>query len=245
MIFCRLEQATGLPLSRQIYELLGLSPAEGKVRPGLLAEGTMAQIKHELQKLLIRNGRGTHYEFEIIDKCIQDSHLRCPSSFQAIQDMQLLFGALKDNDVKTAVCTADNRVNTVAMLRRFGVEDLVDVLVCGDDPGSKPKPHPRNASFICQATNTPPENTVMVGDTLADLGMARAAGLGAAIGVLSGVGSLEHLKSHADILVSSINFSRIARASIELFRASAVLRPIGGASMLSWHGTGPLATLDV
>lgn len=42
----------------------------------------------------------------------------------------------------------------------------------------------------------------MVGDTLADLGMARAAGLGAAVGVLSGVGCLDHLESHADILVS-------------------------------------------
>ncbi|VDM76973.1 unnamed protein product [Strongylus vulgaris] len=168
----RLEEATGLRLSRQIYQLLGLCPAQGKDN--------------------------------VIDKCIQDSQLRSSASLRAILDMQLLFNALKDNDVKTAVCTADNRTNTVAMLQRFGIEKLVDIIVCGDDPGSKPKPHPRNADYICRSLRVPPENAVMVGDTLADLGMARAAGLGAAVGVLSGVGSLDHLESHADILVPDV-----------------------------------------
>ena len=44
----------------------------------------------------------------------------------------------------------------------------------------------------------------MVGDTIADLGLARSAGLKAAVGVLSGVGNREHLEPHADILVYSI-----------------------------------------
>ena len=42
----------------------------------------------------------------------------------------------------------------------------------------------------------------MVGDTVADLGLARSAGLRAGVGVLSGVGSREYLEPHADILVS-------------------------------------------
>uniref|UniRef100_A0A0K0DIM6 Phosphoglycolate phosphatase n=1 Tax=Angiostrongylus cantonensis TaxID=6313 RepID=A0A0K0DIM6_ANGCA len=94
------------------------------------------------------------------------------------------------------------RTNTVSMLRWFNVEDLVDIVVCGDDPGSKPKPHPHNAESICRVLQVAPENAVMVGDTLADIGMARSAGLGTAVGVLSGVGGLDHLRPHADILVS-------------------------------------------
>ncbi|PIO77773.1 hypothetical protein TELCIR_00114 [Teladorsagia circumcincta] len=92
----------------------------------------------------------------------------------------------------------------MVMLRWFGVEELVDIIVCGDDPGSKPKPHPHNAILICRVLQVEPENAVMVGDTLADLGMARAAGLGAAVGVLSGVGGLDHLESHADILIPHV-----------------------------------------
>ncbi|EYB89658.1 hypothetical protein Y032_0229g2918 [Ancylostoma ceylanicum] len=219
----RLEQATGMPLSREVYQLLGLCPVQGKVRPGLLAEGTMAQIKQEIQDLLVKRGLGRVHELDIIDMCIKDSQSRCPSTLRAIHDMQGLFTTLKNNDVKIAICTADNRVNTLSMLRRFNVEDLVDIVVCGDDPGSKPKPHPHNATFICRALRVAPEvrhphghivnvrieklsfqNAVMVGDTLADLGMARAAGLGTAVGVLSGVGGIDHLESHADILIPHV-----------------------------------------
>ncbi|KAK5984472.1 Choline dehydrogenase mitochondriallike [Xiphosphorus maculatus], partial [Trichostrongylus colubriformis] len=200
----RLEQATGLPLSLEVYRLLGLCPVEGKVRPGLLAEGTLLQIKLEMQKLLIANGRNSERDFSIIDECIKDSQSRCPSTLRAIQDMRSLFSALKEHDVKIAVCTADNRENTMVMLRWFGVEDLVDIVVCGDDPGSKPKPHPHNAISICRILQVAPENAVMVGDTPADLRMAKAAGLGAAVGVLSGIGSLDHLESHADILIPHV-----------------------------------------
>ena len=44
----------------------------------------------------------------------------------------------------------------------------------------------------------------MVGDTIADLDLAKSAGLGAAVGVLSGVGRREHLEPHADILVGNM-----------------------------------------
>ncbi|WKY16632.1 hypothetical protein Q1695_001349 [Nippostrongylus brasiliensis] len=200
----RLEQTTGLPLSREVYQLLGLCPVEGKVRPGLLAEGTMEQIKMEMQKLFIRNGLNAEHELNVIDKCIADSQSRCPSTLRAIHDLRYLFSTLRENDVKIAICTADNRMNTMSMLRRFNVEDLVNIVVCGDDQGSKPKPHPHNATSICRALQVAPENAIMVGDTLADLGMARAAGLGAAVGVLSGVGGLDHLESHADILIPHV-----------------------------------------
>lgn len=200
----RLEKVAGVPLSQEVYQLLGLCPIEGKVRPGLLAEGTMEQIKMEIQKLFIQNGLSAEHELNIISKCIEDSQSKCPSTLRAIQDMRSLFSRLKENDVKIAICTADNRANTIAMLRWFNVEDLVDIVVCGDDPGSKPKPHPHNATSICRALHVAPENAIMVGDTLADLGMARAAGLGAAVGVLSGVGCLDHLESHADILIPHV-----------------------------------------
>ncbi|ETN79665.1 haloacid dehalogenase-like hydrolase [Necator americanus] len=200
----RLEQSTGIQLSREVYQLLGLCPIQGKVHPGLLAEGTMGQIKHEIEKLLVTNGLDDIHELDVVDKCIQDSQTRCPTTLKAIHDMRLLFGTLRNNNVKVAICTADNRCNTISMLRWFNVEDRVDFVVCGDDPGSKPKPHPRNAIFICRTLGVAPENTVMVGDTVADLGMARAAGLRAAVGVLSGVGGPHHLESHADILVPHV-----------------------------------------
>ena len=44
----------------------------------------------------------------------------------------------------------------------------------------------------------------MVGDTPADLVMARAAGAGKTIGVLSGVGGSSDLGPHADLILPSV-----------------------------------------
>uniref|UniRef100_A0A1I7WTW3 Haloacid dehalogenase-like hydrolase domain-containing protein n=1 Tax=Heterorhabditis bacteriophora TaxID=37862 RepID=A0A1I7WTW3_HETBA len=235
--YFRIESETGLTISREIFQLLGLCPLERKVRPGILAEGTMDQIKTEIENLLLRKGMhrsdvsvktklpldfftifiliiycnifviinsGILQDLSVVAKCLKDSELRCTSSLKEIHDLQDLFECLRQNNIKIAICTADNRASTETMLRWFGVEGLVDLVVCGDDPGSLPKPHPHNALLICKELNVAPESAIMVGDTLADLSMARAAGLGAAVGVLSGVGKHEHLSEHADILVHHV-----------------------------------------
>jgi phosphoglycolate phosphatase len=66
--------------------------------------------------------------------------------------------------------------------------------------------------------NIDPHKTVVVGDTVADLQMARSAGVGYVIGVLSGVGLLEHLTPLADILLDTVDTmqeSFMAREHIE------------------------------
>ena len=45
---------------------------------------------------------------------------------------------------------------------------------------------------------------MVIGDTIADLGMGRSAKLGATIGVLSGVGDIDDLEHSADHIVPSI-----------------------------------------
>lgn len=49
-----------------------------------------------------------------------------------------------------------------------------------------------------------PKQTLMVGDTLADMGMGRNARLGKTVAVLSGVASKQDLESHADHVVQDV-----------------------------------------
>ncbi|KJH48393.1 haloacid dehalogenase-like hydrolase [Dictyocaulus viviparus] len=203
-----LEEATGLVTSRDVFQLLGICPVKKKVKPGLLAEATMQQIKVEIQKLLMQNGVKNVHKLDVIDRCIHESQSACPSKMRAIQDIRSLFITLKNNNIKIAMCTSDNRKNTMSTLQWLEVENIVDIIVCGDDPESKPKPHPHNAINICRILQVEPENAVMVGDTLADIHMARAAGL-MAVGVLSGVGEVDYLEPHADILVSITSIFKI------------------------------------
>lgn len=43
-------------IREEIYEVLGFSPVENRVKPGLLAEGTLSQIHEALARILIRHG---------------------------------------------------------------------------------------------------------------------------------------------------------------------------------------------
>ena len=71
-------------------------------------------------------------------------------------------------------------------LEREKLLSLVDLVVCGDDPFSQPKPSPHNAHYICDKLGVRPSDTIMVGDTPADTLMGQQANLGLTVGVLSG-----------------------------------------------------------
>lgn len=80
----------------------------------------------------------------------------------------------------------------------------VDMVVCGDDPNTHPKPSPHNAWKICGYLGVDPKDAVMVGDTKADVGMGKAAKLGWTVGVLSGVGGTEELLPEAEYIITSV-----------------------------------------
>ena len=105
----------------------------------------------------------------MVENCIRESFKRSTQSLRELQHLHRLFVQLKRSYVKIAICTADNRCyfkeiisqnfrdSTVMMLRQTGVEELVDDIMCGDDLGSMPKPHPHNALAICKNLNIEPE----------------------------------------------------------------------------------------
>jgi len=106
--------------------------------------------------------------------------------------------------VKIAVNTGDLRETALADLDTLGLLKYVDMMVCGDDPFSQPKPHPHNAHIIMKQFGVEPRQTVVVGDSLSDMRMASDAGVLRKIAVLNGVGEEDVLEEHADIMVKSV-----------------------------------------
>ena len=119
-------------------------------------------------------------------------------------DIRRLFTNIQDRGVQIAIATTDDRGPTEAMLSAFGVTGLVNTMVCADD-GIKAKPEPDMVTTICARLSVDPRNVIVVGDTVADMQMARSAGAGYVIGVLSGVGLLEHLTPLATILLDTVD----------------------------------------
>ncbi|KAL3911662.1 MAG: hypothetical protein SGILL_007193 [Bacillariaceae sp.] len=106
-----------------------------------------------------------------------------------------------------AVCTSDDKAATKVALKTWGVDDVVNVTICGDEVAQgKPSAVPMHE--LCNRTNLSleeegvlkdaslrisPQDCVMVGDTTADTGMALAANVGLCAGVLTGSGTEEQL----------------------------------------------------
>uniref|UniRef100_A0A183H609 HAD hydrolase, family IA, variant 1 n=1 Tax=Onchocerca flexuosa TaxID=387005 RepID=A0A183H609_9BILA len=198
-------EAINMNVEKEIYSLLGLQKEQQRVKSGLLAEGTMAQIHDAIARLLINRGIETAEAVKHVMVAILESNESSRHNVKEIFDLRSLFRQLRDNGIKIAICTSDSRKGTLTTLQRLQLEDYIDMVVCGDDAGSMPKPHPHNALSICRMLDVDPQDALVVGDTLADMRMGRSANLGSTVGVLSGVCGINELRPQADHIVRDVS----------------------------------------
>lgn len=101
------------------------------------------------------------------------------------------------------VATSDSTMSARAALAALAVETFLPH-VFGYDSVARPKPAPDIVHAFSKATGVPEPEIVVIGDNPHDLEMARSAGVGAAIGVLSGNSRAEDLAPLADALLDSV-----------------------------------------
>jgi phosphoglycolate phosphatase len=101
------------------------------------------------------------------------------------------------------VATSDGTAGTRAALAALEVQAYLPH-VFGYDSVPRPKPAPDMVFAFSAATGVPVGKIAVIGDNTHDLEMARSAGAGAAIGVLSGTGRAEDLTPLADVVLSSV-----------------------------------------
>ncbi|MFD9319348.1 HAD family hydrolase [Streptomyces sp. NPDC060053] len=96
-----------------------------------------------------------------------------------------LLRRLRDEGLRTAICTSKIRASALELLQPAGLVDEFDAIVChGMAP--RGKPHPDLALLAARSVGIAPERCVVVGDAVDDMRMATAAGMHA-IGVSYGV----------------------------------------------------------
>lgn len=187
-----ISEKLGIELKEDILKVLGVCSRTHDISSGLLAEGTKRQILNAIIELLVI--RGIHSDFS---KRVVHNHLESleihPEHITQLHDLKDLFSVLRQQGIKIGVCTSDSRASTLKSLADFDILELVDVILCGDDPDGRPKPDPHNARVICEKLNLGPDQIAMVGDTPTDINFAKNGRFGLAVGVLSGVGRREDL----------------------------------------------------
>jgi phosphoglycolate phosphatase len=116
---------------------------------------------------------------------------------------QATLAELKRRGFKLGVATNDSEGGLTSSLSRGGLLALLDFTV-GCDSGFGTKPDPRMVYAFCAAVAVDPAEVAMVGDSLADLAMGRAAGVGLTVGVLGGTSGREDFAATADLILASI-----------------------------------------
>ncbi len=117
-------------------------------------------------------------------------------------DLAALFTRLQAHGCRLVVATTDDHAPAVATLQHLGVDHFIEYIIGADD-GVPIKPLPDMVLAHCQRAGLPPARTVVVGDSLDDMRMAKAAGA-LAIGVLTGLTSAAQIGPLADHLLDSI-----------------------------------------
>jgi phosphoglycolate phosphatase-like HAD superfamily hydrolase len=214
----RLQTVTGLDARQALCASYGYDLARRKILPdGKLTCTPMWRLREmmtEVAQSLGLSGRSARRAVEQAWFVPDPVNLARPFT-----DIQMLFTNIRKHGIRIAIATTDDRHATEAMLRAFTSTELVDTMVCADD-GIEAKPAPDMINTICGRLGIEPRNAIVIGDTVADLQMARTAGAGYVIGVLSGVGLLDNLTPLADILidnVDSLQSSFIVKDKVEAY----------------------------
>ncbi len=198
----QLEATSGLNVREPLLRVMDVDPITHWIDPeGALALqplGTLRAIAHKF----LRDVGLSQTEAESV--LVKAWYAPDPIALaKPLVDLKRLFGQLQTHGIKIAIATADDRAPTEATIQMFKVTSFISTVVCADD-GVPLKPAPNMILTICERLAIHPSQTVMIGDSVHDVQMGRAAKVGLNIGVLSGITPKERLAPYADVILNSV-----------------------------------------
>lgn len=119
------------------------------------------------------------------------------------EDLLHILDILRDAGIKLAVCSS--RGTTLHMsLEHAGISEYFSAVIDGDDVTDH-KPHPEGLLKALEIMQVDPKRAAMVGDTTADIGAGKAAGVAFTIGLTHGFGARGSLlEAGADHIVDRL-----------------------------------------
>jgi phosphoglycolate phosphatase len=120
-----------------------------------------------------------------------------------VLDLAPYFARLKGAGYVLGIASSDSEAAIRATTERFAFAHLVD-FVAGYDSGHGAKPAPGMVLAFARAAGLTPAEIAVIGDNLHDMEMARRAGAGWRVAVLTGTGIAEELSAESDVCLASI-----------------------------------------
>jgi len=187
-------------LTRRLVGLIGYDVETETLDPeSLLARGSLGEIA-----ALWARQPGLEGMEGAVARIGAEFRDRAVGSASPLLPLEPFFGRLRRRGLRLGIATMDTTESARLTFAALGVGHLLD-FVTGFDGGHGEKPGPGMVHGFCAAVGIAPGEVVVVGDSLHDLAMAKAAGAGLAIAVLSGVAGHEHLAGSADEVIRGVD----------------------------------------
>lgn len=152
----------GLPFDEQIYQRLR---GNGRMDAlDIILQGAKRRNYSPAEKFALTARKNDLYMEQI---ALLSGEALLPGALETIR-------ALREMGTKIAVVSSSQ--NCVAILKRMGLWRLMDAIVDGSDV-RHPEPDPEGYLLAAQKLNVPPENCLVVEDTVNGIAAAHAAGM--------------------------------------------------------------------
>lgn len=191
--------AAGDPvLADRLLTACGMDVATGNILPdSLLAAGTAAEIAEGLI------AAGANAKLDDLTRQLDQLFTEAAGDSVPVTDLKAYFTRLKQRGYRLGIASSDNEASIRELARRFDFTHLLDY-VAGYDSGHGGKPGPGMVLGFCKLLGISAQQVAVVGDNNHDLTMAKSAGAGLRVGVLTGTGSKASLNADAHYCLESI-----------------------------------------
>ena len=187
-------------LGDRLLRLTGYDPDTGELDPSsLLASGTTGEIC-DVWAAAANAADRTEFARRM-HGALDEYASRHPAPIG--EGTEKLFERLAGRGLVLGLATMDSEFVARATAEALGLDKFLSFL-CGYDSGHGVKPAPGMVAGFCAATGLDPLEVIVVGDTDRDMAMARAAGAGMAVGVLTGATPRDRLAALADHVIDSV-----------------------------------------
>ena len=187
-------------LGRRMLCATGFDPESGAMDSlSLLAGGTTAQICDAWADV------AGLVEREVFSQRVHDAMDDYASRYPVpIGDgLDVLFARLAGKGYALGIATMDSEVVAKVTAETLGLSQWLSFLA-GYNSGHGAKPEPGMVLGFCAAAGLSPAEVLVIGDTDRDVNMARNAGAGMAVGVLTGASPADQLARIADHVLESV-----------------------------------------
>ncbi len=195
-------------LAKNLAAALGYNPQIARVTSqGPLASGTRSEMEIVVATILYQHQIPWDKAKDLACRHFGPVMTTPPTiaEFKPRGKVQKCISRLKDSGIRIAIATSDDREPTEATLRELNLTQAVDLILCADEPSTPSKPDSSALHYISQQLGVSIDRTVMVGDTVSDLNMARKAGVALTVGIIGGADETAELEPYADVLLSSVD----------------------------------------